>query len=159
MERTPGIFARNCSVARIDKPTAAAFLSAHHRFGDASCRYRYGLFAERTSGKSEPSVAPGTLVAVGEFSSARRWLKDGRKISSFEWVRYASLSGMRVIGGMGKILEAFVGEVHPDDVMSYADASWSQKGEAYLRLGFEFEGKVEKNGFENLKFRKKFTSW
>lgn len=45
---------------------------------------------------------------------------------------------MRISGGMGKILKAFVNEVNPDDIMSYADLEWSE-GSVYERLGFEKE--------------------
>ena len=40
---------------------------------------------------------------------------------------------------MGKLLKAFVREVGPDDVMSYADLEWTD-GEVYDRLGFREEG-------------------
>ena len=121
------IFARNCEAARIDRPTAAEFLKRTHSYGDASCRFRYGLFHR------------GELVAVAEFSSARKWQKGERTVRSYEWVRYASLPDVRVVGGMGKVLDTFVGEVHPDDVMSYADLEWSD-GSVYRALGFELDG-------------------
>jgi len=147
------VFARNCTASRIDKDTAGGFLCAHHRMKDASCRYRYGLFVRRITGEGESSDFPkGTLVAVGTFSSARR-MRDGSR--SFEWVRYASLTGCRVVGGMGKILEAFAADVHPDDVMTYADERWSD-GQVYLELGFTLEEKKESGAFTDLKFRKKF---
>ena len=132
------VYARNCEVRRIDKPTAAAFLARTHSYGDAACRYRYGLFVRRLTGEkiSADIGSAGTLVAVGEFSSART-MKDGRR--SYEWVRYASEPGVRVVGGMGKVLQKFVDEVHPDDVMTYADLEWSDGG-AYRALGFEPEG-------------------
>ena len=100
MEGTPGIFARNCSVRRIDKLTAADFLNANHRLGVTGGRYRYGLFVRRTTGTSEYQIPADTLVAVAIFSNARRWDKGGRRISSYEWIRYASLEGLRVVGGM-----------------------------------------------------------
>ena len=190
------VYARNCEVRRIDKPTAAAFLERTHSYGDAACRYRYGLYVRRLTGEKnsadiglgqclqparaiigqhplpvssgqcplpagkagampagtagtvtchataetsdgKASIGPAeTLVAVGEFSSART-MKDGRR--SYEWVRYASEPGVRVVGGMGKVLQKFVDEVHPDDVMTYADLEWSDGG-AYRALGFEPEG-------------------
>ncbi len=141
--RLPSVFARNCTVRRIDKGTAAAFLAEHHRMGDASARYRIGLFVSRHSGSGESLLPEGTLVAVATFSSARR-MRDGSR--SFEWVRYASLSGWRVVGGMGKILEFFCRTVQPDDVMTYVplgseDESVSA-GASYLSLGFVCEGTV-----------------
>lgn len=153
MDGLSNIFARNCLVRRITKPEAAAFLNGNHRLGDTSCRYRYGLFVERRTGKNEYAMEPGTLVAVSEFSNARRWMKGDRKISSYEWVRYASLKGVRITGGMGKMLQYFIDDVLPDDVMTYADVSWPDGGDVYMKLGFEEEGLVERPGFICRKFR------
>ena len=88
------------------------------------------------------NLSEGTLIAVATFSNARRWVKEGKEIRSYEWTRYASLPDLRVSGGMGKMLKAFIKEVHPDDIMSYADLEWSE-GEVYERLGFEAETRKE----------------
>lgn len=153
VDNLSNIFARNCSVKRIDKATAADFLNRYHRLKDTTCRYRYGLFVERSTGADEMSMEPGTLVAVSTFSNARRWIKGNRKVSSYEWIRYASIDGVRIVGGMGKMLQAFIDDVHPDDVMSYADISWPDGGECYRKLGFEEEDLVERPGFTCRKFR------
>ena len=88
------------------------------------------------------NLSEGTLIAVATFSNARRWVKEGKEIRSYEWTRYASLPDLRVSGGMGKMLKAFIKEVKPDDIMSYADLEWSE-GEVYERLGFEAETRKE----------------
>lgn len=144
LERFTSLYARNCEIRRIDKPTAAAFLEACHSYGDASCRYRYGMFLKRHTGHlaGSGSLPPGTLVAVAEFSNARRWIKDGKEIRSYEWTRYASLPGVRISGGMGRVLRHFIKETEPDDIMSYADLEWSE-GNAYEQLGFVPEGDKE----------------
>lgn len=148
------VYARNCAVRRIERAVAAAFLSQTHSYGDALSRFRYGLFVDRVTGekgqspvirsegKDLPCPVPGDLVAVATFSKARNRVVDGRRVKSFEWVRYASLPGVRVEGGMGKLLEAFVSEVHPEDVMTYADLEWSD-GRAYRELGFTLAGPRE----------------
>lgn len=159
MDNLQNIFARNCSVRRIDKPTAAAFIERYHRLGETTCRYRYGLFVERATGSGELKLPQGTLAAVSEFSNARRWTKGDKRISSYEWVRYASIDGIRIVGGMGKMLQAFVEDVHPDDVMSYADISWPDGGDAYRALGFSEEGTVDRPGFTCRKFRLKLTDY
>ena len=186
------IYARNCEVRKIDKQTAAEFLQANHSYGDAKCRYRYGLYLKRHTGHNSAIhiaadvttatdaaaetassttigtvtdsitktttdsitgeadtnittrllgryIAPGTLVAVGTFSNARKWVKGDKAIRSYEWTRYASLPGVRLSGGMGKLLKAFIDEVHPDDIMTYADLEWSE-GKVYEALGFVLEG-------------------
>ena len=143
-------YARNCEVRKIEKAEAQAFLAANHSYGDAACRYRYGLFLKRYTGHGAAAQGggaahaaappePGDLVAVATFSNARRWKKGDKEIRSHEWTRYASLPGLRINGGMGKLLKAFMKEVGPDDIMSYADLEWSQ-GDVYRQLGFTLEG-------------------
>lgn len=140
MEAFIPIHARNCEVRRIDKKEAAEFLEQTHSYGDASCRYRYGLFLKRHTGRNaHKEICPGTLVAVATFSNARKWVKGDKVIRSYEWTRYASLPGLRVNGGMGKLLKTFIEEVSPDDIMSYADLEWSE-GKVYGQLGFRLEG-------------------
>lgn len=155
MDNLVNVFARNCSVRRISKPEASAFLNAYHRLGDTGCRYRYGMFVERSTGADEVRLPQGTLVAVSEFSNARKWVKDSGVVRSYEWIRYASLDGIRITGGMGKMLRAFIEDVRPDDVMSYADVSWPDGGDVYEKLGFVEEGLVERPGFTCRKFRLK----
>lgn len=137
-------FARNCVVRRIEKAQAQEFLDAHHSYGSAACRYRYGLFLMRQTGHlaGRFPVEPGMLVAVATFSNARKWVKGDKEIRSYEWTRYASLPGLRISGGMGKMLKTFIKEVQPDDIMSYADLEWSEGG-VYSQLGFELEGQKE----------------
>lgn len=139
------IYARNCEVRRLDRKTAADFLKANHSYGDAACRYRYGLFLKRhtghvAAGGIETAKYPtGTLVGVATFSNARKWTKGDKVIRSYEWTRYASLPGVRLSGGMGKLMQAFIEEVQPDDIMTYADLEWSE-GKVYKTLGFSLEG-------------------
>lgn len=139
-------YARNCKVMRIEKAEAQEFLEKNHSYGDAACKYRYGLYLMRHTGhltdtnqddRSEASLK-GKLIAVATFSNARKWIKDGKEIRSFEWTRYASLPDMRINGGMGKLLKAFIKDAEPDDIMSYADLEWSE-GNVYKLLGFEPE--------------------
>ena len=145
------IYARNCEVKRIEKNVAAEFLRLTHSYGDAACRYRYGLYLKRHTGhiakeftvdrpgSVTQDICPGTLVAVATFSNARKWVKGDKVIRSYEWTRFASLPGLRVNGGMGKLLKAFINDVVPDDIMSYADLEWSE-GKVYGQLGFRLEG-------------------
>lgn len=123
------VFARNTVVRRIARNEAADFLNRWHTYGDAASRYRYGLFDRA-----------GQLVAVSAFSSGRKWEKENGTVRSYEWVRYASLPDVRVVGGMGKMLKAFIEDVHPDDVMSYADLEWTD-GSVYEKLGFVLESR------------------
>lgn len=155
--RLQRIYARNCSVRRIDNAEAAPFFEANHRMGYCTCRHRYGLFVERTSGSGEAVLPKGSLVAAAGFSGPRNMTRKGGNPRSFEWIRYASLSGYRVVGGMGKLMSVFVKELHPGDIMTYVKSNESS-GDCFKALGFECEGRWGKEawGYDNLKFRKKF---
>lgn len=148
-------YARNCEVRRIEKSEAEAFLKENHSYGYAACKYRYGLFLKRHTGhiaaelsaKGSADCRKGKLIAVATFSNARKWIKNGIEIKSYEWTRYASLPEIRVSGGMGKLLKSFIKEVQPDDIMSYADLEWSE-GSVYSQLGFTLEGEKAPVMFE-----------
>ena len=151
------VFARNCNVRRMDGPEARTFIERHHRYGWSKCRYCYGLFVEKEG--HDGRFHKGDLVAVSCFSNARKWEKDGVSIKSYEWVRYASVEGVRVSGGMGKMMNAFIEEVRPDDVMSYAPLSEGDEGEVYLKLGFTLEEIKEFGSGKSAKFRLKLTDY
>ena len=133
--RARTIFARNCEARTIDNLTAKSFLNWNHLLGHTSASYFYGLY-EVKGAKSSP-VNSNEPVAVAAFSSPRPMNRDGEVISSYEWVRYASRRGVRVAGGMGKLLNCFVNEQSPQEIMSYADRDWSE-GDVYNKLGFKF---------------------
>lgn len=160
------VFARNCDIRRITKPVAAAFLEQFHSYGPAACRYCYGLFVRRRTGAKEGIFTEGEMVAVATFSASRKWLKGDKVIRSYEWVRYASRSDVRVIGGMGKILKTFIQEHHPDDVMTYAISEVSE-GDVYRKLGFVEEGiktfrtsnSSSSDTSSSIKFRLKLTDY
>lgn len=152
------IFARNCHVEKITKGTAAAFMDSWHSYGDATCKYRYGLFLDKPFTDPFHSFPEGTMVAAATFSNGRFMERDGKLWRSYQWIRYASFPDTRVSGGMGKIMKFFMkscgfGKTMPDeiagttgkdsfggwDIMSYADLEWSGGG-AYSSLGFVNEG-------------------
>lgn len=133
--RFRGIFARKCKILSGSSiaPQVADFLDQYHSYGNAQCKHRYALFCG------------DEMVAVATFSKPRPMPReDGRTYLSFEWVRYASVPGTRVVGGMGKLLKAFLKDAAemgqevgmPVEVMSYSDNEWSTGG-AYMQLGFK----------------------
>ena len=152
------VYARNCEVRRIDKALAEDFFDRFHRMGYTTGRYHYALFVKRRTGRSEAGMEPGSMVAAASFSQARKWLKNGREVRSYEWIRYCSLPEVRVVGGMGKILDEFISRVQPDDIMTYSDPRWSD-GDAYKALGFVLEGEKDFGDFKSLKMRLKLTDY
>lgn len=111
----------------------ADFLQRYHSYGAAKCKYRIALLCE------------GVMVAVATFSEPLRMTfgVENREeaLPSFEWVRYASLPGVRIAGGMGRMLGEFCRSVARQglkqfEVMTYSDNEWSN-GAVYEQLGFE----------------------
>lgn len=140
-----GVMGRNCEARRIEATEADTFLAKYHSYGKSQCKYRYGLFVKKVSHKEAAAgLKEGELIAVSTFSGARTWNKPEGIVRSYEWIRYACLPEIRINGGMGKMLGAFIDEVHPDDVMSYADLEWSD-GRAYRELGFKAESELPPN--------------
>ncbi|MCL2098627.1 MAG: hypothetical protein FWH23_07730 [Bacteroidales bacterium] len=117
------IFARNTEVRRIDQSVLNDFLNIHHLQGSTQAKYKYGLFHE------------GVLMAVASFSAVRPLPRNGKMHQSYELIRFANRSGYTVTGGLSKLLNAFIAEVRPDDIMTYADRDWSI-GQSYEQLGF-----------------------
>lgn len=171
------IFARNCLVTKIDKKTAEKFIEEHHILGNAKFRYAYGMFQQRKSGAKENNYID-KLVAVATFSNARKWEKGDKIIRSYEWIRYACLENLRVVGGMGKLLNFFIKDVNPDDIMTYAlsgeimsnnpnrinqseecKQDLGYEGNSYYKLGFVKEREIKFNGSISIKFRLKLTEW
>ncbi len=143
---------RHCFVERIDKKISSNFLNNNHLQYSVKSKYQYGLFlksqyAEKFLG-IEPSQNPeNTLVAVATFSGGRA-MKFGERAGqrSYELLRFASLSGYVVVGGLDKLLQAFIKEHQPDDIMTYADADWSD-GRSYKVLGFDEIGAIPPQEF------------
>ena len=151
------VFARNCFVKKIDKISASLFHLENHLLGAANAKYYYALFR-----KSDLKI-----VAVSSFSNSRRLSRGDETLQSYEWVRYSSLKGVRVVGGMSKLLNYFIKEVSPDEVMTYCDSDWSY-GTSYEKLDFKIYSKpqesiyfIDKVTFERMslnKIRRKFNS-
>lgn len=146
------VFARNCEVRKLHKGEAADFMNRWHSYGDATCRYRLGLFLKKPARGGNRELQPGEMVAAATFSNGRLMERGGKYYRSYQWIRYASLPDVRVTGGMGKIMKHFLDEAIAGDgedrstgrfggwdIMSYADLEWSD-GNVYRRLGFADEG-------------------
>lgn len=158
LERFTSIFARKCKVlSGLNNPVLAEkvanFLKENHSYSSTKCRYRFALEYE------------DKIVAVATFSEPRPMVRNLEQplsnvpkenvehldssnvviFDSYEWIRYASLPGVRVVGGMGRILSAFIEErvsrkdnpLRPVEVMTYSDNEWGNGG-VYLKLGFKY---------------------
>lgn len=139
--------ARLTLARRIDNAATEHFLEANHLNGSTLSKFRYGLFLPKRyyrvlpEGFTFDTSADEMLVAVATFSHARIFEQNGAPFRSHELIRFASLLNTNVVGALDKLLNAFIREKAPDDIMTYADLEWSD-GRSYKRLGFEERGSM-----------------
>jgi len=139
------IYGRNTLIKKIDTKTANNFIDQFHLLGSANSRYKYGIFYK------------DTLVGVGTFSGKTKIPRKGIVFESYVLIRYCSLNGLTVVGGMSKLINTFIKEKKPDDIMTYADKDWSD-GNVYKKIGFHLVDETpictfsvnEKNGHRTL---------
>lgn len=161
---TQRIPARLTKVRRIDKPLLDEFIQKNHLQVATKAKYKYGLFLPKQYERIINTTIPFThsastaalirsfahseevLVAVASFSGGKNILRNQQTYRSFELIRFANLLNCTVVGGLDKLLKAFVKEIHPDDIMTYADRDWSDGG-SYERLGFERLGSTSPQTF------------
>jgi hypothetical protein len=119
------VHARQTSILRIDKKEAEQFLNENHLQQNTNAYYKYGLYKQ------------DELVAVATFSKSRVMTDSSALYRSYELVRFASLCGITVNGGLSKLLHFFIEQYHPAHLMTYADRDWS-RGNSYKKMGFDF---------------------
>ena len=123
-------YARQTVVARVDKRVTTNFLAEHHMQGAMPGKYRYGLFYQ------------GELISIAVFSGGRKILNTPDNYRSFELIRFCHKSGIRVTGGISKLLKAFIADFQPGDIMTYVDKDWSQDSSLKI-LNFQEAGQKE----------------
>lgn len=101
------IFARQTIVKRIAKLEYFQFLDTNHLWGATSAKYAFGLYTKVTSReKEEPR-----LVAVATFSNKRKIQRASTNFHSYELLRFCTEMDCTVIGGLSKLIAAFVKEI------------------------------------------------
>lgn len=121
-QQTNKIGARNLSVFKIDSKVAKQFFNENHLQGGLFTKYNYGLMDK-----------DGKVYSVMGFSKSR----FSKKEAEYELVRFASLKNYSVAGAASKLFSAFIKEISPASVVSYANLSWGI-GNVYEKMGFEF---------------------
>lgn len=128
------VFARNTVVARIDKHVALDFQEEHHLQIALPGKYRYGLFYQ------------GELVSVAVFSGGRIMKDISEEHRSFELIRFCHKGDLLVVGGLSKLLKAFIKDFSPQDIMTYSDLDWGRDS-SLVQIGFETVGVLESQRF------------
>lgn len=124
------IHGRQCLVKRIDVATSKLFLDQYHIGGFINSYFKYGLFFR------------DELISVGLFSKCRTFrTADNQTLKSAELTRFASKTGIRITGGLDKLLNTFCREYEVNHLMTYADKEWTD-GKSYFTLGFEKTGET-----------------
>ncbi|MCX2485875.1 hypothetical protein [Pedobacter sp. MR2016-24] len=117
------VYGRKTKIVEVTQPEADEFYNRYHLQGTAGCKYRYAL------------VNGEGIIAIAGFSAKRRMTQQPGEYYSVELIRFATINGITVTGGLSKLIRHFIKVVQPNDVMSYADLDWS-RGKGYLKLGF-----------------------
>jgi hypothetical protein len=124
------IHGRKTRIAMVDRKTAIHFFDAHHLMGFGGGKIFPGLYFENE------------LVALASFSKPLFMKYENPSYYSTELIRFCSLSGVTVVGGLDKIIQAFIALYPTDDMITYVDKEWSD-GSAYKRLGFQCIGETQ----------------
>lgn len=128
------IFARNCQVKKVDKAIAEDFLNENHLLGYLNAYYKYALFFDNE------------IVAMATFSKGRKMNRLSSEKRGFELISFCCKKNISVVGGLSKLLKAFITDLQPGDVMTYVDKDWSE-GKAYLKIGFKLNSETPPQSF------------
>ncbi|MFN0256604.1 PDDEXK family nuclease [Pedobacter ureilyticus] len=121
---------RKAKIEELQATQAKAFLEAYHLQGYIKTKFNFGLRLN------------DELVAVACFAASRPMKSKGENYKSAELVRFATKTGVTIVGGLSKLLKHFLQQVSVNDLMTYADRDWSL-GKGYDKLGFHFSGTTE----------------
>ena len=103
------IFARKTIMRRITKSEYIPFLEKNHLWGATGAKYGYGLFLKQPNNNIEKHDLE-TLVAVATFSNKRKVTRQSQPFYSYELLRFCTALDTTVVGGLTKLISAFVKE-------------------------------------------------
>ena len=118
---------RKARIIELQRNDVELFLNDNHLQGYIKTKYNYGLEINHE------------LVAVACFSQTRPMKTKGEHYKSSELIRFATLAGYTVVGGLSKLIKHFLTQVDTNDLMTYADRDWSL-GKGYEQLKFSYSG-------------------
>ena len=128
------------NVQRIDAGNAIPFLQQNHMWGATKARYYYGLYLP----SSEDGGTYDQLVALATFPTKRTILNGSSstiKSRSVELLRFCTLVNWTVVGGITKLIRAFINEQNEssnpvDYIVTVVDRDWGG-GEQWHSIGFD----------------------
>lgn len=128
------IHGRKTIVKKISNPTAYTFQEENHLLKALMGKHSYGLYHD------------DTLISLAVFSNARnmKQIRDGHK--SYELLRFCHKKDILVVGGLTKLINKFVKDYDPDDVMTYIDRDWTNHSKLH-HVGFEEKATTAEQAF------------
>ena len=127
------IFARKCEIKELtDNKLVREFLETNHLQGFIGSQIKIGLLYQEE------------LVSLMTFGKLRTPLGQKSLDNNYEMLRFCNKLNTNVVGGASKLFKYFIDNFNPDEVISYADRSWST-GDLYEKLGFSFNHKTDPN--------------
>ena len=127
------IFARKCEIKEIyDNKIIREFLDRNHIQGFVGSKIEIGLFFDKE------------LVSLMIFGELRKPLGQKSSKGTYEMLRFCNKLNINVIGGASRLFKYFIDQYKPNEIISYADRSWSQ-GDLYEKLDFKLVHKTKPN--------------
>lgn len=120
------IYARNCIIGSVAKDVASDFFIANHLQGNRGHSINYCLFYD------------DMIVAMISFSR--------HKTCEWEVMRYANKLGYTVVGGLSRLMMAFIRNQSPKIILTYSDNRIGG-GDSYQKIGFKRIGITKPNYF------------
>jgi hypothetical protein len=118
-------YARKCELRYISSSEAESFLDRHHIQGSCNSSIQLGLFKNNK------------LLAVMTFGNLRKNLGSSAEPGKYELLRFCNFVNLNIVGGASKLLNRFIKDYSPKEIVSYCDLRWSD-GNLYEKLGFTF---------------------
>jgi hypothetical protein len=119
------IYARKCEIKSINYSESSKFLNKNHIQKTSKSKINIGLYYNNE------------LVSLITFGSVRKIMGNKSITDKYELLRFCNKLDTNVIGGASKLLNYFIKNYNPKEIISYADRRWSN-GNLYEKLGFEF---------------------
>ena len=127
------IFARKTNIKEItDNILLRNFLETNHIQGFVGSQVKIGLFYENE------------IVSLMTFGKQRKNMGNKSEENTYELLRFCNKLNTSVIGGASKLFKYFIDNYKPEEIITYADRSWSQ-GNLYRKLGFDFIYETQPN--------------
>lgn len=128
------VHGRQCVVKEIPRDNMNQFLDNHHLLGEATGKYKYGLFHR------------DSLVAVALFGRSVPIQRGEKTYQSYEMIRFCNQRNLYVQGGLSKFIQHFIKALKPEEIYTAVDRDWSD-GRGYLTNGFRLVGTTDPMSF------------